>query len=178
MKNKSEWYAVYVKARHEKKAMEALQRKDIECYFPMRKEIKQWSDRKKTVEEPLIRGYLFVRIDIRFYYDVLVVPGVISFVSFDRKPAVIPEYQIEDLKIFLRDGGQLVEVTNEYIRKGQQVKVKEGPFKDFIGEVTELRGKKRIVLRLKALGCAVHAELGVNQIELKGLEGTALGAAS
>jgi len=164
VKKNVNWYAIYVKARHERKVLDALERKDIACYLPLRKELRQWSDRKKEVEEPLIRGYLFVQIDIRCFYDVLVVPGVISFVSFDQKPAVIPDYQIEDLKIFLRDGGREIEVTNEHIQKGQLVQVKEGPFQDFVGEVCELRGRKRILIRFKALGCSVHAELGVNQI--------------
>ncbi|RKD91976.1 UpxY family transcription antiterminator [Mangrovibacterium diazotrophicum] len=165
MKKNVNWYAIYVKARHERKVLEALLRKEIECYLPLRTETRQWSDRKKEVEEPLIRGYLFVRINIRSYYDVLVIPGVISFVAFDQKPAVIPDYQIEDLKIFLRDGGKDIEVTNEHIQKGQLVQINEGPLKDVIGEVTELRGKKRILIRIKALGCLVLAELGVNQIE-------------
>ena len=163
----------YVKARHERKVLEALERKDIECYLPLRTELRQWSDRKKEVEEPLIRGYLFVHIDVRCYYDVLVVPGAISFVTFDQKPAVIPDYQIEDLKIFLRDGGREIEVTNEHIRKGQLVQVKDGPFQNFVGEVCELRGRKRILIRIKALGCSVHAELGVNQIGQPDAEATA-----
>lgn len=166
VKKNLQWFAVYVKARFERKVLAALEQKEIECYLPLRKEVRQWSDRKKEVEEPLIRGYLFVYIDIRFYYDVLVVPGVIKFVSFDQKPAVIPEYQIDDLKIFLRDGGRHVEVTNEYVQKGQLVRVCEGPFLDAIGEIVELRGKKRILMRVRALGCVIHAELGANQIEL------------
>jgi len=162
--NKS-WYAVYVRARHERKVMDALRRKEVECYLPVRKETRQWSDRKKEVVEPLIRGYLFVHIDIRFYYDVMVTPGVISFVQFDQKPTIIPEFQIEDLKIFLRGGGQQVEVTSEHIRKGQMVLISDGPFKDVIGEVTELRGKKRILIRIRALGCTVHAQLDTDKIE-------------
>lgn len=166
MKNNLQWFALYVKARFERKVLAALEQKEIECYLPMRKEIRQWSDRKKEVEEPLIRGYLFIHIDVRSYYDVLVVPGVIKFVTFDQKPAVIPDYQIEDLKIFLRDGGQQVEVSNDYIQKGQLVRISEGPFLNAIGEITEIRGKKRILIRIRALGCVIHAELGASQIEL------------
>ncbi len=164
MTTKKSWFAIYVKARHELKVLDALKWKEIECYLPMRKELRQWSDRKKMVEEPLIRGYIFVRLDLRHYYDVLVVPGVISFVSFGKQPAEIPDYQIEDLKIFLKNGSQQVEVTNEFVRKGEFVKVNHGPFQNAIGEVVQLRGKKRLLIRIKALGCAVHAELGANQV--------------
>lgn len=144
--------------------MAALEQKGTECYLPCRKEIRQWKDRKKQVETPLIRGYLFVRIDIRRYYDVLVVPGVISFVAFDKKPAIIPDYQIDDIRIFLANAETEVEVSSEPISKGQMVRINNGPFCDVIGEVCELRGKKRIVVRIKALGCSVHAELGVNLV--------------
>lgn len=164
MTTKKNWFAIYVRARHEQKVLDALSLKEVECYLPKRKELRQWSDRKKMVEEPLIRGYIFVRIDIRSYYDVLVVPGVISFVSFGNQPAVIPDYQIEDIKIFLQSGGKHVEVTNEFVRKGELVKVNHGPFQNAIGEVVQLRGKKRLLIRIKALGCAVHAELGASQI--------------
>jgi len=141
-------------------------RKDIEAYLPIRKVKRQWSDRKKIVEEPLIRGYLFVRIDTRDYYDVLVVPGALSFVKFDNQLAAIPDYQINDIKIFLENDVPDLEVTNERMQKGQLVKICDGPFDGFIGEVSELRGKKRILIRIRQLGCIVHADLVSSQVQV------------
>ncbi|PTN08273.1 transcription antitermination factor NusG [Mangrovibacterium marinum] len=160
------WYAVYVKAKHERKVFEMLQRRDIEAYLPLRKVVRQWSDRKKTVEEPLIRGYLFVRIDIRRYYETISVPGIINFVRFDNRPAIIPEHQINDLKLFLKNDIPGLEVTNERIKKGQLVKIRTGAFANFIGEISELRGRKRLLIRIDQLGCIIHADLGSNQVEL------------
>ncbi len=162
---KAHWYAVYVRPKHEKKALALLEQKGIEAYLPLRKEIRQWADRKKEVHEPLIRGYLFVQIDIRKYYDVLVVPGVISFVIFDQQPAVIPDYQIEDLKIFLSQVNAPVEVSNQKLRKGQLVRITDGPFAGAIAEINQLRGKTRLLVRMQALGCVVHTVVETVQME-------------
>ena len=158
------WYAIYVKTRYEKKVLAFLENKRVECYLPLKQEVRQWSDRKKLVEEPLISGYLFVKLDYRYYYDVLVVPGVINFVRFENQLAIIPDYQIEDLKIFLRNGGQQLEVSSDRICKGATIRVSQGAFCGVIGEVAEIRGKKKIVIRIKALGCSILAELGKNEV--------------
>ena len=56
------WYPVYTHPRAEKKAHQALSNKGIETYLPLRRQLKQWSDRKKWVDEPFIKSYLFVHI--------------------------------------------------------------------------------------------------------------------
>jgi transcription antitermination factor NusG len=159
------WYAVYTKARFEKKVYNDLLLKGIECYLPLKKEKRQWSDRIKEVEEPLIRGYIFVRIKLKFYYDVLVVPGAISFVRFDNQPAVIPDSQMEDLKLFMLHEAAQVNVTSERISKGDIVRVIDGPLKNVTGEVAQIRGRRRLLLRFRALGYCVYAEIGLNKIE-------------
>lgn len=166
MDNSLAWFAIYVKARHEKVVLRLLEQRQVECYLPLKNERKQWKDRKKEVSTPLISGYLFVRIDIRNYYNILVVPGVLRFVTFENQPCRIPDYQIEDLKIFLQQQQHLVEVSNENVRKGQLVRICEGPLANAIGQVNKIRGKKRIVVQIAALGCIVHVELGLEQFEL------------
>ena len=92
------WHAVYVKSRAEKKSLGELIRRGIEAYLPLQVSKRQWSDRVKIVEEPLLRGYLFVRVSYREYVEVLKVSGVMAFISFGNEPAKIPEKQINDLK--------------------------------------------------------------------------------
>jgi len=77
MEDPAKWYAVYTKSRTEKKLTGRLNEKGIESYLPLRKTLKQWSDRKKIVEEPLISSYVFVNIQNSRYYDVLNTQGAV-----------------------------------------------------------------------------------------------------
>ena len=93
------WYAVYTKSRYEKKLAENLRVKGIEAYVPLRKVLRQWSDRRKLVAEPLIRSYCFVRPGPNKYRQVLDTDGAVRFVWFSGKPAPIPNKQIDILKV-------------------------------------------------------------------------------
>ena len=159
------WHAVYVKSRTEKKTLRDLAHKGIEAYLPLRLSKKQWSDRVKMIEEPLLRGYLFVRVSYREHVEVLKPSGVMAFISFGSEPAEIPEKQINDLKLFLEKVNAAVHVTNETAAKGQKVRVVGGALKGIDGEISEIRGKKRIVLRFEKLGCSVFADVETQFIE-------------
>lgn len=160
------WYAVYTKSRAEKKVHSELVRKQIECYLPLISVRKQWSDRIKVIEEPLLKGYILVKVSNKEYYDVLVTQGALHYVSFGGKPALIPDCQVDDLKVFMSCFNCSVEVTSERISKGDYVRVIAGPLKNVNAEVVEIRGRHRILLRFNSLGYCVHTELGVNKVEL------------
>ena len=63
MKNKKNWWALYTKPRHEKKAKLEIEKKGITVYLPLNRVLRQWSDRKKWIEEPLFPGYIFIHGD-------------------------------------------------------------------------------------------------------------------
>ena len=160
------WCAVYTKSRAEKKVLKELVQKGIECYLPLKTVKRQWKSQSRLIEIPLITCYLFVRISRKEYYDVLVTPGVMRYVCFDGVPAVIPDHQIEALEVFMREENERVEVTSDDLTKGDLVRVIEGPLKDIQAEVVQIRGKRRIVLRFRSLGCYIHVDLGDNKIEI------------
>lgn len=164
--NTYKWYAAYTDSRAEKKVFQELIKKGIDCYLPLKIEKKQWSDRIKVVENPLIRGYIFVKVSTREYYEVLIITGVRRYVCFEGSPTAIPENQINDLKQFMECLNTEVEVTSERISKGAFVKIVSGPLCGVSGEVVEIRGKRNIVLRFNDLRFCVHADLGANEVEL------------
>lgn len=166
IKNVYKWYAVYTKSRYEKKLHAELVGKGIECYLPLKSEKRQLCDRIKVVEEPLIRGYVFVKVSYKEYYDVLISSGALRYVCFEGKPTIIPDCQIEDLKTFMECINCQVEVTSERVRKGDNIRVICGPLKGVCGEAVEIRGKRRILLRFDSLGYCIHAEFGLNTVEL------------
>ncbi|GAB3927624.1 UpxY family transcription antiterminator [Mucilaginibacter myungsuensis] len=158
------WYPVYTDARAEKKAYQALVDKGVTAYLPLRKTLKQWADRKKWVEEPLIRSYLFVNIKAGQQADVLMTRGIARFIYFSGKVAAMPDRQIEALKLVLA-GDTDVEVTEEELKPGEKVRIKAGPLKDMEAEVVEYRSQKRLALRFEHLGCSVIIHTAVSLIQ-------------
>src|SRR5688500_1387135 len=96
------WYAVYTKPRWEKKVAAALEKRQIESYCPLNLVARQWSDRRKVVQEPLFSSYVFVRVPDSKRQLVRETEGIINFVYWLGKPALIPDHEIELIKRFLR----------------------------------------------------------------------------
>lgn len=159
------WHAIYTKSRAEKKLHSLFTQQGIECYLPMKKGLRQWSDRKKWVEEPLIRSYIFVRVSEREYYDVLNNDYATRYVTFGGKAAHIPDRQITSLKTFLSDANRCVELTHEDLTHGDEVEILTGPLKGALGEVIQIRGQHRVVLRFVSLGCCIHTEIKLDEIK-------------
>ncbi|CAH0166364.1 Transcription antitermination protein RfaH [Pedobacter sp. Bi27] len=158
------WYPVYTRSRAEKKANEELNRKGIQTYLPLKKAVKHWSDRKKIVEEPLIKSYLFVYISAREYAEVLMTNGVARFIYFSSQVASIPDQQIHDLKLLLATDADL-ELIDYDIKPGESVLIKAGPFKGIIAELVSLQNKQRIILRLQNMGYSININTSIAFVE-------------
>lgn len=158
------WYPVYTNSRAEKKAYQELQRKGIEAYLPLKKEWKQWSDRKKLVEEPLFKSYLFVRISNKEHAEVLMTQGISRFLYFSGKIAVMPDKQMEDLKLLMASGEELELIEHE-IAPGEKVLVNAGPFKGMVAELVAINNKKSLVLKLENLGYALEIKTSMAYIK-------------
>jgi transcription antitermination factor NusG len=143
------WYALYVKSRNEKKVAKRLTDLGIEVYCPIKKEVRQWSDRKKIIEVPIIPSYLFVRINERDRELVFQAQGVVRYIFWLGKPAIIRNEEIEVLKTYAERNG--FEVNLDSIKPGDVIAVPDGPFKGSEGIVKEL-DKNRIQLLLIGLG--------------------------
>lgn len=134
------WLAVYSRPRWEKKVTQLLKEKGFECYCPLNKVRRKWSDRVKLVEEPLFKSYVFVKVTDEDRTAVRMTRGVVNFVYWDGKPAVIREKEINAIKRFL-DEHENVEVHPANLETRQRVKITSGPLMDQEGEVLELQHK-------------------------------------
>ena len=135
------WLAVYTRPRWEKKVNKLLSDKGVENYCPLNKVRRKWSDRVKVVEEPLFKSYVFVKVNDEDRSDVRMTPGVINFVYWQGKPAVIKEKEIGAIKRFL-DEYENVEVQPLEVKVHQRVKITTGPLMDQEGQVLEVKHKK------------------------------------
>ena len=150
----NKWYPVYTHARAEKKAYQALINKGIETYLPLHKQLKHWSDRKKWVEEPFIKSYLFVYINDQQQAEVLMTKGIARFIYFSNKIAAMPDRQIDDLKLLMASPYEL-EITEENLQVGEKIIIKAGPLKGMAGEIVAYRSQKQLIIRLEGLGCSI-----------------------
>jgi transcription antitermination factor NusG len=159
------WHAIYTRSRAEKRLYEELCSKQIECYLPLQKTLRQWSDRSKWVEKPLLPSYLFVKVSDKEYYDVINTNLAVCYVTFGGKAVPIPEEQIEALRLFLKDKNLKVDLCPDSLEKGELVEVVDGPLKGIQGEVIQIRGKNRIVIRFDSLGTCVYTDISLDKVK-------------
>jgi len=146
------WYALYTRSRQEKKVYKELTDQSIEAYLPLEIKIRQWSDRKKKVEEPMIRSYVFVKSSEKEYYDILNTFGAVRYVTFEGKAAPIPEWQIDAMKKMLNHNLPH-HYSDERFLKGEQISITDGPLKGFDGEVVnDSAGKQKVIIRVANIG--------------------------
>ena len=147
------WYAVYTKPRSEKKVTERLSYDGFEMYCPLMKTLRQWSDRKKKVQVPMFPGYVFVRISEIERSLILQDSGVLNYVYWLGKPAVVHENEIDAIKE-IAEKGEEININSNNFEVGNLVVIPEGPFKGMTGRVDKLDKRKLIVL-VEQLGCMV-----------------------
>lgn len=150
------WYAVYTKPRWEKKVAGLITKAGIENYCPLRKSVRQWSDRKKIVEEPLFNSYVFVRISNKQHAAIREIDGVVNFVYWLQKPAVIRDEDIEIVKRFLNEYSN-VRIERTIVNVHDRVKIVNGPFMEFEANVIKVNNKTVKVI-LPSIGFTMTAE--------------------
>jgi transcription antitermination factor NusG len=159
------WYAVYVKSRAEKKVAAELSMMGIEHYLPLQKVLKQWSDRKKWVEEPLFKSYLFVRIFMDEYSKVLNIFGIVKFITFDGKAVPVPDQQIEAIKFYL-DEKDPIDINNQTWNEGQRVEVIAGSLTGLEGKLVEVKGKSIVSLEIETVGSTLLIRIPRNKLRV------------
>ena len=152
------WYAVYVKSRNEKRAYEGLISSGIDVYLPLVKTLKQWSDRKKWVEEPLFRSYLFVCIDKAEYFKVLNTDGVVKFITFEGKAVAIPPNQIMAIKQFVNDGEEKFDDLQKF-EEGDEVEVIRGAMNGLRGRLISVKNKQKVKIEIDAVAQSIYLSI-------------------
>jgi len=159
------WYAVYTLPRAEKKAYAELVKKGIDAYLPLQRALKQWSDRKKWVEEPLFRSYIFVNITKNLYFDVLNTTGIVRYITFEGKAVPIPPQQIEAVRFFLSSDDPLPQNIEKF-SPGQSVEVIKGPLKGLFGELIQLAGKQKVKVEISAVGQSIFVTIPMSHLRV------------
>jgi transcriptional antiterminator RfaH len=158
------WYAIYTNPRAEKKVAASLTSVGIEVYLPLQTTLKQWSDRKKKVEEVLFKSYVFIRVDInKHYYDVLNTPGVVKFVRIGAELVPIRQTVIDSIKLALQHFSD-IEIKQVTLEKHQEVEVQAGPLKGLKGFVVNQENTQHFTINIDQLGTSMHVKVPANYL--------------
>jgi len=164
MEEEKNWYALYTKPRWEKKIDAALIKKNIESWCPLQKIERQWSDRKKIVEEPLFKSYIFVHINLHEKVKVLQTEGILNFVYYLGKPAIIREEEINLIKQYLLEKDVKISlISKEGYAESTRIRVNHGVFMGKEGTVLK-NAKKKIFVKLESLGQVMVVEFPVEYL--------------
>ena len=150
------WYVAMVRMHHEKKVSEYLNKMGIENFVPTQQEYHQWSDRSKLVEAVLLPMMVFVYATPKERMDALGISTISRYMVMrgESSPAVIPEDQMERFRFMLDYSEEAVCMNSTPLAHGEKVYVIKGPLSGLEGELVQVEGKSKIVVRLNMLGCA------------------------
>jgi transcription antitermination factor NusG len=157
------WYVAYTSANHEKRVTEQFARRSVEHFLPLYESVRRWKDRRMKLQLPLFPGYVFVRFALGNRLKVLQVPGVARLVGFNGQPAVLPDSEVEALRI-----GTAVDLFAEphpYLTVGRRVKVKRGPLEGVEGILVRKKNALRLVLSVDLIMRSASVEIEAGDVE-------------
>jgi transcription antitermination factor NusG len=157
------WYAAYTRSNHEKSAAEQMGKRSIEHFVPTYEAVRTWKDRRMRLDRPLFPGYVFVRIALENRLKVLVVPGVVRLVGFDRQPAALPNEEIEMLRTAVNR--RLSTEPHRYLTVGRRVRIVRGPLEGFEGVLLRRKGRTRLLLSLDLIRQSAAIEVDDSDVE-------------
>jgi len=174
IKSVMHWYAIYTRSRHEKKVEDQLNEKGIDSYLPVRSVLRQWSDRRKWVEEPLFRCYVFVHANAKDRLRALQTYGSVRIVSFSGRPAIVRDEEIENIRRILREV-DFVEPCPA-VSVGDIVEINRGPLMGMRGRLEQVHGEHRLVVTVESIHQALRFNVDIGDVEVVGKGGSGLGS--
>ena len=140
--------------------------KGIESYCPLNMVYRQWSDRVKKVEEPLFKSYVFVRVSEEERTEVRMTQGVLNYVYWLGKPAVVKDVEIANIRRFLNEYHDVEVQPIEDIQPGSRLVITSGVLLSHEATAIDV-GKKYVEVLIESLGCKLVAKLEREKVQLK-----------
>lgn len=165
MAEKRKWFAIYTKPRWEKKVFLLLKEKGVEVYCPINKVKRKWSDRIKIVEEPLFKSYVFVQVTEDEKSIVRMTNGVVNFVYWLGKPAIVKDKEIAAIKRFLDEFGEFEVTPLHDLIPNSRVIINGGALMDKQGTIRRVLNNKVEVL-LESIGYKLVAFVEKSKVSL------------
>lgn len=151
------WFAILARTGREKNATILLENAGYECYLPVVKFTRQWSDRLKEIELPLFPGYLFCRMNPDNRLPVLMTPGVIQIVGVGKTPIPVEEQEIDAIQRVGKSGISLMPWP--YLQVGHVARIENGPLRGMTGIVIRIKSGLKLVLSVSLLQRSIAVEI-------------------
>jgi len=161
--DRPQWYVLYTNGRHEKRVVELLSNRQVNCYLPLYRSVRRWQDRRKEIDLPLFPGYVFVRMALRSRLQALTVPGVVRIVTFNGKPAPVDDSEIDALRQGLSCATSVK--PHPYLKVGKRVHVRSGPFAGMHGILVRRKQAYRLVLSIDLIMRSLSVEIDEAEVE-------------
>lgn len=161
LRREQQWFAAYVRSRHETRVMQHMSARQVEAFLPQYKDTRQWSDRKTELMLPLFPGYVFVRIPrtLENLLNVVAAPGVVYLVGANGTPEALEDAEIEQLKSATHDAR-----PHQLIHVGDRVNVTRGPLQGREGFLVREKNKCRVVIEVRTIGRAMSVEVDADAV--------------
>jgi transcription antitermination factor NusG len=158
------WFALQVRVRHEVGVSDHLKGKGYEWFLPLYKSRRRWSDRVKEIEAPLFPGYLFCRFDPHDRLPILKTPGVAQIVGYNHIPIPVDEHEIMAIRRLVASG--VPNFPCAYLEVGSKVRIDTGALRGLEGILTDVKGKRRLVLSISLLQRSVAVEIDSDAVSV------------
>ena len=161
-----QWHVIYTKSKWEKKVDDKLLQQGFDSWCPVEKKERYWTDRKKIIYVPLFRSYVFVKASKEDYTKILSTIGVVNFLYFEKKPAIIRDVEINEIKKYLglatpNTSIEIVDLTN--LPPQTKVAINQGLFMNRRGEVIKA-SKQNVFVRLESLNLVMIVEFKPHEV--------------
>jgi transcription antitermination factor NusG len=160
------WYVIYTRPRHEKKVAIQLSEINIVSFLPTMRTVRVYKNREKYIDAPLFPSYIFVYVnDLDEYYRGLSINGALYYVRSGENVAKVSEAVIHNIRLLVEQGNdQQMEVSDAYFRPGKQVLIKDGVMTGLYGEIVEVKGTQKILIRITLMQRSILITLPCNDL--------------
>lgn len=157
------WFAIHTRHQHEHLVNHALASKGFETFFPSFISMHKWKDRKKQIRAALFPGYLFVKDIGERRLQIVMTPGVCAIVGVSGVPAIIPELEIESIRLAVSSPCAVEPCS--YLKEGDRIRVGHGPLSGAEGLLVRKGKSTRLVICVEILGRAAAVEIDGADVE-------------
>lgn len=159
------WRVFYARPNAERRAADRLEAYGITTLVPVRRVEKMWSDRRKWMDEPLFRGYVFAHVDERERLHVLEDEAIVRCLRFDGQFSELSELEIRTLRLLASTPERLETTVLSRFPLGQPVIVSAGPLAGLRGRVVQHRRAPTLIVELHSIRQAVRVHVRADWLQ-------------
>lgn len=165
LRKSAAWYAVRTRSNFERRVATDLITRGLEIFLPSFREVHQWKDRKKIVEQPLFPGYLFTHMadSAEMRLAILKVPGAVQILGQGQSIEPVPDEQVEAVRAIL--AANVSCFAHPFLREGSRVRIRRGALKGIEGFLVRFKNQFRLVLSVELLSQSVATEVDIQDVE-------------